>query len=83
MEQTTDARLIELWIKKRGGAPSIVKSTADLLRVKFDSLDTDLEEITWARFFKVLKENNLAFIYEDDDASRFCKFIHNSDTTKQ
>lgn len=78
MEQTTDIRLMEIWIKERGGVPAIVKETSDLLRVKFDSLDNDLEKITWARFFKTFRDNNLAFIYEDDVNSRFCKFINKS-----
>lgn len=75
MKQTTNTRLIELWIKKRDGVPAIVKGTDDLLRIKFDSLDEDLEKITWAKFFKIFRENNLAFIYEDKSDSRFCKFI--------
>jgi len=75
MEQTNDVRQMEIWIKKRGGVPAIVKGTSDLLRVKFDLLDNDLEKITWAKFFKTFKDSNLEFIYEDDADSRFCKFI--------
>ena len=55
----------EFQIKQRDGIPAVVKGTSDLVRVKFDSLDNNLEKITWAKFFKTFRDNNLAFIYED------------------
>jgi hypothetical protein len=76
MKQTTDIRLMEKWIEARSGTPAIVKDTSDLLRVKFDSMEDDLEEITWAKFFKTFKDNKLVFMYEEDINSRFCKFIY-------
>jgi len=75
-EETKDLIKIEKWVKKRAGVPAIVKDTKDLLRIKFDSLDSSLDEITWAKFFKIFKDNKLIFIYESDEASRFCKFIN-------
>jgi hypothetical protein len=75
-KQTQDLVIIEKWIKERKGVPAIVKNTDDLLRIKFDSLDADLVEITWAEFFALFKENKLTFMYEVDGASRFCKFIY-------
>jgi|AntAceMinimDraft_4_1070372.scaffolds.fasta_scaffold79991_2 hypothetical protein len=81
MNQTTNVRVMEKWIKKRKGFPAIVKGTPNLLRVKFDTLENDLEEITWAKFFKTFKDNKLLFLYEDDDTSRFCKFIYKKNNT--
>lgn len=75
MKKTTNVRIIEKWIKARGGKPAIVKGTPNLLRVKFDPLEEELEEITWAMFFKTFNDNNLTFLYNNDKDSRFCKFI--------
>ncbi len=82
MKETTDLRLIEKWIKERGGVPAIVGGTTDLLRVKFDTMDNSLEKITWAKFFSTFKDKDLAFIYEDDIKSRFCKFINSPKSTE-
>ena len=82
MKRTTNLKLIEKWIKQRGGVPVVVKGTPNLLRVKFDTMDDSLEKITWAKFFSTYRDKNLAFIYEDDVNSRFCKFINKSKTTK-
>ena len=76
MKQTKNLQEIEKWIKERNGLPSIVKDTPDLLRIKFDNTEDSLEEITWAKFFKAFKDNDLVFIYEEDISSRFCKFVY-------
>jgi hypothetical protein len=72
---TTDLIIIEKWITSRHGTPCIVKETKDLLRVRFDSMQDELEEITWARFFQIFKEKNLQFLYEESEESRFYKFV--------
>jgi len=79
MEETTNIKLIENWVKQRGGVPAVVKGTPDLLRVKFYAIDDSLEKITWAMFFNTFKDKNLKFIYEDAVDSRFCKFINQSE----
>lgn len=75
MKKTTDVSIMEKWIKERNGVPAVVKGTQDLIRVKFDPLEDQLEEMTWAKFFETFRENKLEFLYEDDLNSRFCKFI--------
>ncbi len=73
---TTDLVEIEQWVKERDGVPSKVNGTDNLLRVKFDNLEEDLVEITWAEFYKTFKENNLQFLYDpSEEDSRFHKFI--------
>jgi hypothetical protein len=73
---TTDMIEIERWITERDGKPSIVWDTEDLLRVKFDSMQDDLEEITRARFFQILKEKELKFLYDESSESRFYKIVN-------
>lgn len=75
MIKTKNGKEIEQWVIKRGGVPAKVKGTKDLIRVKFDNLEDELQPITWYEFFEYFKNNNLTFIYEDNAGSRFCKFI--------
>lgn len=74
-KETRDLVEIEKWIKERKGHPAIVKDTDNLLRIKFDTLDDDLEVITWAKFFQIFKEKDLRFVYSLEEDSRFCKFL--------
>jgi hypothetical protein len=37
--------------------------------------DPNLEPITWDEWFKAFDENGLAFLYEQDDNSRFYKLV--------
>lgn len=79
-KQTKQMKIMEEWIKERNGVPAVVVGTDDLLRVKFDSLETDLKEITWAEFFKTFSSKGLTFLYEDsNEDSRFYKFIEGED----
>ncbi len=75
MKRTKDGMKIEKWVTAREGVPAKIKGTKDLLRIKFDNLEDKLVPITWFEFFKVFESNNLTFLYEDNDESRFCKFI--------
>lgn len=75
-KSTQDWVLIEEWVKNRKGIPCKVKGTEDLLRIRFDPMEKDLEEITWAEFFQIFDKNKLKFLYEDSKDSRFYKFIN-------
>ncbi len=79
MKNTQDLHQIETWITERKGRPAKVRGTEDLLRVKFDSMDDDLEPITWAKFFETIQSKDLKFLYEDAPDSRFCKFVFKED----
>jgi hypothetical protein len=79
-KETQDFVEIEKWAKKREGVPAIVKGTEDLARIKFDAMEDDLEEITWAELFEILNKHNLVMVYVDEDDSRFYKFIRKEDS---
>ncbi len=75
MIQTNSGKVIEKWVKAHKGKPAKVKGTNDLLRIRFDELDKDLEIITWFEFFRIFEESELSFLCEEGDESRFCKFV--------
>jgi len=79
---TTDHELIRGWAEQRGGKPSHVKRTGSksdvgILRIDFPgySGEDSLDEISWEQWFEKFEESKLAFLYEDDDDSRFNKLI--------
>lgn len=78
MKKTKNGMKIEKWVTARDGVPAKIEGTKDLLRIKFDNLENKLVRITWYEFFQVFESNNLTFLYEDNDESRFCKFIESS-----
>jgi len=75
VKETKNGIEIEKWVTERDGIPAKIEGTKDLLRIKFDNLEDKLIPITWFEFFQVFESNNLTFLYEDSDESRFCKFI--------
>jgi hypothetical protein len=79
---TTDHQVIRRWIEAHGGHPSVVRATegrrqgsAGLLRVDFDEPEESLEAIGWDDFFDTFDSNDLAFLYQDEEQSRFHKFV--------
>ncbi|MCT7377411.1 hypothetical protein [Chelativorans salis] len=78
---TTDHEEIRKWAEARGGRPARVKVTrpGGILRIDFGEPEEELEPITWADFFRIFDENNLAFLYQertdDDRISRFNKLV--------
>jgi hypothetical protein len=88
-KRTTDHDEIRRWIEKHGGKPSHVKRTGDkdgpgILRVDFPgySGEDTLEELPWEEFFEAFDDNDLAFLYQDEDDSRFNKFVSRSSDDK-
>jgi hypothetical protein len=79
---TTDHQAIRRWIETHDGHPSVVRATqgrkkgsAGLLRVDFGTPEESLAEVSWDEFFDTFERNNLAFLYQDETASRFHKFV--------
>lgn len=82
---TTDHDEIRRWAEERGGHPAIVAATAEndrpgaILRIDFDDPggddDPGLKRIGWEEFFRIFDENDLAFLRQDEDDSRFNKFV--------
>ena len=78
---TTDHRKIKHWVEQRGGRPARVEGTAVNGRSGVILLDygeptsLELEEITWDDFFDGFEENELAFLYPEDDEVRLAKLV--------
>jgi hemerythrin superfamily protein len=83
---TTNHNTIKKWVEERGGTPARVKGTgADeddpgILRIDFPGYSGEgkLEAIEWEEFFDAFEDNELAFLYQDEEDSRFNKFIARS-----
>lgn len=82
---TTNHETIRKWVQARGGHPAIVKDTQSnnrpggMIRIDFDdpdgSKDTGLKRIGWEEFFNIFDKNDLAFLHQDVEDSRFNKFV--------
>lgn len=78
-KRTKDHEKIRHWVEHRGGRPAVVRSTwngeTGLLRIDFGEPEEELEEIEWEAFFRIFDEHDLAFLYQDEENSRFFKFV--------
>ncbi|WP_137390566.1 hypothetical protein [Rhodoligotrophos defluvii] len=79
-KKTTNHDEIRKWAEAHGGRPAHVSRTgngddAGILRLDFGEPDEQLEEISWEEFFEKFEEKKLALLYQDEDDSRFNKFV--------
>jgi hypothetical protein len=77
---TTDHEEIRRWVEARGGRPAHVTETGEdgdpgILRIDFSEPDEGLEELSWEDWFRAFDENRLAFLYQDEEESRFNKLV--------
>jgi hemerythrin superfamily protein len=79
---TIDHDTIREWVEERDGCPAHVKGTAadgdpGILRIDYTGFSgtESLEPISWDEFFEAFDANELAFLYQDDDDSRFSKLV--------
>ena len=79
---TIDHDTIRSWVEARGGCPAHVRGTGEgddpgLLRIDYPGFSGQqtLEEISWDEFFEAFEENELAFLYQDEENSRFSKLV--------
>jgi hemerythrin superfamily protein len=79
---TIDHDTIKRWVEEHGGCPAHVKrsgakSDPGILRIDFPGYSgkQSLERISWDSFFDAFEQNELAFLYQDEEGSRFSKFV--------
>ena len=87
-QKTTDPNKIRKWAEERDGKPAIVRGTEDgnegggVLRINFPgySGEDTMKEVSWDEWFKVFKNRNLEFLYQDETSggkeSRFFKLVN-------
>ncbi|RPI82030.1 MAG: hypothetical protein EHM41_19370 [Chloroflexi bacterium] len=76
---TIDHHQIKKWVHERSGWPAMkasrftVRESDKVLSIGFTGCENDelLIPISWEEFFKKFDEQNLAFMYEDQDASGY------------
>lgn len=81
-KRTTDHEEIRRWVEAHGGHPAAVKGTGrggdpGILRIDFPGFTGEgkLEPIGWERFFEWFDKNELAFLHQDVENSRFNKIV--------
>lgn len=80
---TTDHETIRSWVEARGGHPARVIGTGQneddpgILRIDYPgwSGEGTLEALSWNDFFDAFEDNELAFLYQDEQNSRFSKLV--------
>lgn len=79
---TTDHDEIRHWVEEHDGRPAAIadakpESTKGAVKIFFPDqhLQDPLEEISWDEFFDHFEEEDLAFMYKDDEDSRFFRLI--------
>jgi hypothetical protein len=79
-EATRDHEQIRRWAEERGGIPTVVDGT-ELLRIDFvngprsGGREPRLREISWDDWFRIFDQNDLVFLYDPRDESRFFKLV--------
>lgn len=89
-ERTIDHDTIRKWVEDRNGRPATVKRTGSsdapgILRIDFPGFSGEdtLEPVEWDAFFQTFEESELAFLYQDDTTSTFCKFVRRNEDDEE
>jgi hypothetical protein len=70
---TIDHEEIEAWAEARGGEPVLKEGK---LALRFPGEAQEAKAISWKDFFMRFEEEEMAFAYEEDEASRFYSFAN-------
>lgn len=81
--RTIDHEEIREWVEAHGGQPAVVEGTYDgfgsgILRIDWGIQDEALDEVSWEDFFRVFDDNDLAFLYQENDGGLdtfSCRFV--------
>jgi hemerythrin superfamily protein len=79
---TINHKRIRSWVESKGGCPAQVKRTGDdddvgIIRIDYPGYSgkQSLEKISWDDFFEKFEKSKLAFLYQDEEDSRFSKLV--------
>lgn len=86
VRQSQDQNEIKRWAELRSGKPAVTSTpgydadrsgvvTPHIHFYDEDISDGRTKEISWEDFFKIMNDNGLAFILDDDGNSRFHQII--------
>ena len=83
---TTDYTEIKKWTLQRRGKPALLKHkndtgrAGDMLKIIFPGEETEgLDFISWEQFFIIFEENNLKFLFIDEEDKHFYRIVKGSD----
>ncbi|CAN5381720.1 hypothetical protein BH23BAC2_BH23BAC2_05820 [soil metagenome] len=86
ISETTAHKTIKKWAEERDGKPALLKDNnesgraGDLLKVVFPGEEMeDLDLLSWEQFFVIFEENNLKFLYIDEEDKEFYRLATRND----
>lgn len=89
-KRTIDHDEIRRWVEARGGTPAHVTRTGGdgdpgVLRIDFPGYSGagTLESVDWETWLQKFDESQLAFLYQDEDGSRFNKLVRRTDEEEE
>lgn len=75
---TTDHEEIRNWVEEHEGRPAVAPDRKNrAVRIFFPDqyVGDPVQEISWDEFFDKFEEEDLAFMYKDDEDSRFFRIV--------
>jgi len=86
ISDTADHNTIKAWAENRGGKPALLKQKDDtgrageMLKIVFPGDETkDLDFISWDQFFIIFEENNLKFLFIDEEEKQFYRMANRNE----
>lgn len=86
ISDTVEQRTIRNWAEQRGGKPALLKNdeetgrAGEMLRIVFPGEETEeLDMLSWDQFFIIFEENNLKFLFIDEEEKNFYRLANRND----
>lgn len=86
ISDTVEPNKIRDWAEQRNGKPALLKQKDDtgrageMLKIVFPGDENkDLDLISWEQFFIIFEENNLKFLFIDEDEKQFYRMANRND----
>ncbi len=86
ISDTVEPKIIKQWAEDRGGKSAILKHkndtgrAGDMLKILFPGEDRNgYDLISWEQFFIIFEENNLKFLFIDEDDKQFYRLVNRNE----
>jgi len=83
ISDTIEKQTIRDWAQQRNGKPALLKHKNDtgrageMLKIVFPGDETkDMDLISWEQFFIIFEENNLKFLFIDEEEKQFYRMAN-------
>jgi len=86
ISDTAEPNKIRDWAEQRNGKPALLKQKNDtgrageMLKIVFPGDEAeDFDLISWEQFFIIFEENNLKFLFVDEEEKQFYRMANRND----